>query len=326
VKKKPSQARLGGGASANAASSFDRRQRAVVKIHYFNHTGGSGGGLKAHAKYVARDAAARDDAPTPETKDAKDTEVKEAPRAHAAYLDRGRTSVFYDAENHAVDGRDRAEAWAKSDRRHFRVILSTEEGGQLKDLPSYTRQVMARAGASLGATLSWIAVDHHDTDNPHTHIIIRGRRANGQDLVIPKEFIKHGFRSVARDVATEWLGQRSPDDDRRELDREIRRHAPTRLDTMVEAQATKGRVRTADLNAPNGDAALTQALKARVHELERLGLVQRETNGLFRLDDNFRERLRAMEFHIDVRKRVVLERAAQGKARAQSRLKGLLDR
>ncbi len=40
---------------------FDARQRAVVKIHYFNHGGGGGAALKAHARYVARDAAGRDD-------------------------------------------------------------------------------------------------------------------------------------------------------------------------------------------------------------------------------------------------------------------------
>ena len=52
---------------------------------------------------------------------------------------------------------------------------------------------MARAGAAIGTKLQWIAVDHHDTDNPHTHIIIRGRRANGQDLVVQRfkdEFVK----------------------------------------------------------------------------------------------------------------------------------------
>jgi len=30
---------------------------------------------------------------------------------------------------------------------------------------------------------------------------LRGRRANGQDLVIPKDVIRHGFRNIARDVA-----------------------------------------------------------------------------------------------------------------------------
>jgi type IV secretory pathway VirD2 relaxase len=100
---------------------------------------------------------------------------------------------------------------------------------------------MARAGAAIGTPLQWIAVDQHDTDNPHTHIIIRGRRANGQDLLIQKDFVKHGFRDVARDAATEWVGPRSPADEHLALDREVFNHAPTRLDRMIEAQLTEGR-------------------------------------------------------------------------------------
>jgi hypothetical protein len=46
---------------AHAAMSFDNRQRAIVKVHYFNHAAGGGAALKAHARYVARDAATRDD-------------------------------------------------------------------------------------------------------------------------------------------------------------------------------------------------------------------------------------------------------------------------
>jgi type IV secretory pathway VirD2 relaxase len=323
-------------AGATSMGEFDRRQRAVVKIHYFNHANGGGAGLKAHAKYVARDAATRDDLRgEPSVSEADDVEAKESKqerqdkaRAHAAYLNRQGASVFYDDRTDGVDGAARAEDWAKADIRHFRLILSAEEGARLRDLPSYTRQVMARAGAALGTTLSWVAVDHHDTDNPHTHIIIRGRRANGQDLVMPKELIKHGFRSIARDVATEWLGRRTPEDERRALDREVRRHAPTRLDRMIEAQASpEGRVKVAELAAPNNNAALTQALKSRMRELERLGLAERAEHGVFRLAGDFRDRLRAMELHIDIRKRVVHDRTMQQRAQDLSQLrKGPLDR
>ena len=40
----------------------------------------------------------------------------------------------------------------------------------------------------LETRLDWVAVDHWDTDNPHTHIVLRGHAGNGrgkdQDLVI----------------------------------------------------------------------------------------------------------------------------------------------
>lgn len=63
-----------------------------------------------------------------------------------------------------------------------------------------------------------------------------GRRANGQDLIRPKDFVRHAFRDIARDVATEWLGPRSREDERLALEAEINRHAPTRLDRIIASQ------------------------------------------------------------------------------------------
>ncbi|MDX2275426.1 MAG: hypothetical protein NW206_08245 [Hyphomonadaceae bacterium] len=328
LKRRPTKA----ADSANGGErggSFDRRQRAVVKTHYFNHAGKGAAGLKAHAQYVERDAARRDP-----------QEIDEAPRRddetpakqHAQYLDRQGRGRFYDAGSDHVDGSGRVEGWAKSDRRHFRVILSAEEGAALPDLKAYTRQVMARAEAALGTKLSWVAVDHHDTDNPHTHLIIRGRRANGQDLVLPKDLIKHGLRNIARDVATEWLGERTPAQERLALEREVRRHAPTRLDRLLEGQArSDGTLRLANVEAPNKNPDLTQALKNRVRELQRMGLGSEVSRGVFALTPDWHDRLKAMELHLDIRKRVVRERVERLVARSAQQLthqikKGLLDR
>ncbi|WP_135210340.1 relaxase/mobilization nuclease domain-containing protein [Vitreimonas flagellata] len=317
----------------SGSAAFDARQRAVAKIHYFSHAGGGAAALKAHGKYVARDAAARDGPSSTLEADesASDTEKKPSVvRTHADYLERGgERGAFYDANQDAVDGGARLEAWAQSDRRHFRIILSAEEAQRLQDLPGYTREVMARAGAALDTKLSWVAVDHHDTDNAHTHIIVRGRRANGQDLVLPRDFIKHGFRGIARDVATEWLGNRTPEHERMALDRDARRHGPTRLDRMIEAQAPDQKVRVAEICAPNDDPHLTRALKARVQELERMGLAKPVGRGVFQFTPDWRDRLNAMELHLDIRKRVMRERVERGLAQHQAVReirKGLLDR
>lgn len=321
-KRTPLRRRFGAGGDGHGPQpslSFDQRQRAVVKVHYFNHAAGGGAALKAHARYVARDAAARDGpsegvSSNDHTRDgqpAPEHDAQGRAKAHAAYLarDGAASSVFYDARADEVDGAARAEAWARSDRRHFRIILSAEEGARLQDLPSYTREVMARAEAVLGTKLQWVAVDHHDTDNPHTHIIVRGRRANGQDLVLPKDFIKHGFRGLARDVATEWLGPRTAAEERLALEREVIRHAPTRLDRMIAAQLPEDlTVRLSRLQAPDGDPTMTQALKARARELERMGLAREVNRNTLAFEPNWRDQLKAMELHLDIRKRVVLER------------------
>lgn len=323
-KRTPLRRHFGAGRDGHGAQSmsFDQRQRAVVKVHYFNHAAGGGAALKAHARYVARDAAARDgpsegvssnDHPR-DGQPAPEHDAQARAKAHAAYLarDGAANSVFYDARADGVDGATRAEAWAGSDRRHFRIILSAEEGARLQDLPSYTREVMARAEAVLGTKLAWVAVDHHDTDNPHTHIIVRGRRANGQDLVLPKDFIKHGFRGLARDVATEWQGPRTAADERLALEREVIRHAPTRLDRMIAAQLPEDlTVRLSRLQAPDGDPTMTQALKERARELERMGLAREVNRNTLTFEPNWRDRLQAMELHLDIRKRIVQERTLQ---------------
>jgi type IV secretory pathway VirD2 relaxase len=317
---------------AHAAMTFDSRQRAIVKVHYFNHAGGGGAALKAHARYVARDAATRDDPSAAHVPAEENPEAREAKaRAHAHYLSRegqAERTVFYDVYGDGVDGAARAEAWARTDKRHFRIILSAEDSGRLHDLPAYTRQVMARAEAALGTKLQWIAADHHDTANPHTHLIIRGRRANGQDLVIPKDFIKYGFSGIARDVATEWLGPRSPADERRALDREVIRHAPTRLDRMIAQQLPEDRtIRVASLEAANGDPSTTRALKERARELQRMGLAVEVKRNVLAFRADWREALNAMELHLDIRKRLIHERAhSLGMQKPIENLRGLLGR
>jgi type IV secretory pathway VirD2 relaxase len=312
---------FGDGVGAGAYA-FDPRQRAVVKIHYFGHGGGGGGALQAHARYVAREAAAQDNERALDTEPGADAKEAHA-RAHTAYLARdgaAEASLFYDAGGDGVDGAGKAAAWAKADRRHFRIILAPENGAAIGDLKGYTREVMQRAEAALGTRLEWVAVNHHDTDNPHTHIILRGKTRDGRDLVIPREFVKHGFREAARDIATDLLGNRTRDDERRALDRETRAHRPTRLDGMIAGQiGPDGQVRVADLAAANGDPNVTNALKARARELERLGLASEVKRNVLSFRSDWRERLGAMEMHLDIRKRLVNERTVQRGAEAQAR-------
>lgn len=298
----------------------DLRQQAVVKVHYFNHAGGAGGGLASHAVYVSRDGAAR-------LEDARAAEPAPAAERHADYLTRDGAAgrdLFYSADKDRIDGRAMAADWADADRRHFRIVLTAEEGGALKDLPGFTREVMARTEAALGKPLAWLAIDHWDTDNPHTHIILRGRDRLGRDVILPKDFVRHGLRGIARDVATERLGARTSDQAREALDRETRRHAPTRLDRMIADQLPKdGVVKVADLTAPNADPALSQALKARAKELERLGLAKPIRRNVLAFAADWQARLKAMELHLDVAKRMAQARQVKGMEKLLGLAKGV---
>jgi hypothetical protein len=55
----------------------------------------------------------------------------------------------------------------------FRFIVAAEDGKQLADLRSFTRDLMRQTEGDLGTRLDWIAVDHSTPVNPHSHVIIR---------------------------------------------------------------------------------------------------------------------------------------------------------
>jgi hypothetical protein len=289
--------------------AYDPRQRAVVKVHYFSHGGAGAGALRAHVRYVARDAAVRGRGLAQEQQNEAEAE-RDAGGKRDRPREKGRElSVFYDAFETGVDGAGRSAAWAREDRRHFRLILSAENGARMRDLQAYTRDVMERAERALGMRLDWIAVDHWDTDNPHTHIILRGRTPDGRDLVIPRQFVSHGFRSAARDAATERLGPRGRDDARRALERDALVHGPSRLDGMIAGQLDEERrVRLARLQAPDRSPEMENALKARAQELKRMGLAVEVERNIFQFEPGWRDALKAMELHLDIRKSLMRAR------------------
>jgi hypothetical protein len=140
--------------------------------------------------------------------------------------------------------------------------------------------------------------------------VLRGVRDDGRDLVIPKEFVQHGFRNAAREAATGRLGPRTGDDERQALQREAVTHGPTRLDTLIAGQLDQNRqVRIAELRAPNGSPDMTDALKARARELKNLGLAHEVRRNVLSFEPGWRDALKAMELHLDIRKSLMQARA-----------------
>ncbi len=187
----------------------------------------------------------------------------------------------------------------------------------LGDLPGYTREVMARAEAKLGNSLRWVAVNYRDTDNPHTHIVLCGGDGDSRRLTLPDQFIKHCFREISRDVASERLGPRTPNDERRSLERDVRAYRVTRLDRMIaERLDDTGRARIADLASGVDDPSLSQALKARAQTLARLGLAEPVGRGALTFAPHWQNRLNGLEAHIDICRQLFKDRAG---ARAPGR-------
>jgi type IV secretory pathway VirD2 relaxase len=164
-----------------------------------------------------------------------------AVNAHLRYLERdgvtkdGAKGQVYSAERDVEDGRAFLER-GRDDRHQFRFIVSAEEGVELSDLRTTTRDLMQQMEADLGTKLDWIAVDHHNTGHPHTHILLRGLTEDGKTLNIAGDYIAYGIRERASEIVTRELGRQSELEVTKQLEREVTADRFTGLDRMLMAE------------------------------------------------------------------------------------------
>lgn len=216
--------------------------------------------------------------------------------AHLRYLQRdgvtreGEQGRFYSTFSDDADGKSFL-ARGEGDRHQFRFIVSPEDGASLETLRSFTRELMARMEQDLGTTLDWVAVDHFDTGHPHTHVLLRGATEDGKTLNIAGDYIAHGIRGRASEIMTRWLGPQSELEVREQLAREVDAERLTKLDRDILSQSEGPIV---DLGKPatwDGDGSYQQLLVARVRQLERMELAEREGPLAWRLTPDLEKTL-----------------------------------
>ena len=210
---------------------------------------------------------------------------------HVRYVERegageaGAEGQFFDKSSDAAD----APAFAQRcdpDRHHFRLIVNPEDGRDLPDLKAYARQFMQRVEKDMGTSVDWVAGAHFDTGRPHLHILMRGKRDDARDLVLPRDYVSHGLRGRAQELATEILGPRQEMSAHAERDLTADRF--TAMDRTLIGAASDGRLALAYVpETMRGDA-----LRRLVH-LETAGWVTREGSETWRLPCDLRERLQA---------------------------------
>ncbi len=186
------------------------------------------------------------------------------------------------------------EERGRGDRHQFRFIVSPEDAQQLGDLRGYTRHLMTRMEGDLGSSLDWVAVDHWNTDNPHTHIVLRGRDQTGHDLIIARDYIAHGMRLRASELATEWLGPRTEREIREGLLREVNQERWTSLDRGLQQQAHQSREGVVDLTAGDATRQPRTLLIGRLQLLTAMGLAEPDGINRWRLRPDIEPTLRAM--------------------------------
>jgi len=227
--------------------------------------------------------------------------------AHLRYLERdgvtrdGDKGQVYSADKDIADGPAFLDR-GREDRHQFRFIVSAEEGVELSNLRSTTRDLMTTMEADLGTKLDWIAVDHHNTGHPHTHILMRGVTDDGKMLNIAGDYIAHGVRERASEIVTLELGRRTEQEVSQQLEREVDAERFTRLDRML--IASQERNEFSDLR-PDKDMLETARqnralLIDRARKLERMGLATEHTPGVWTISARAEPMLRELGTRGDI--------------------------
>ncbi len=259
-------------------------RRVTIKTLLVNQRQASPRSFAKHLRYIERDGAGRDGEPG---------------RTYGPQADEADLDAFKER--------------CQDDRHHFRFIVSPEDGAELDDLQTYTRHLMNRMEADLGTRLEWVAVDHWNTDNPHTHLILRGRDDTGKDLIIAGDYITDGFRHRAAELATEWLGPRTELEIQRTLQREVEQERWTSLDrTLQRETGDDGRVRVGRFNEPKLQRQRL-LLIGRLQRLQRLGLADEVQPDTWAVHADAEKTLRALGERGDIIR--TMQRAMSGQPR-----------
>ena len=170
----------GHAAAQLAGRGLDQRaRRVVIKTRLVNLRRASARSTQKHLRYIERDGVTREG---------------------------GRGQLYGPQTDNADAGA--FERRSEGDRHQFRFILSADDALELGDLKAFVRDHMRQVQRDLGTKLDWVAVDHWDTDNPHTHLVLRGKDDRGADLVIARNYIAE--RSEERRVGKECRSRWSP--------------------------------------------------------------------------------------------------------------------
>ena len=270
-------ARIGRGAGVAATLSGGdpraglRGRRVVIKVSAPRLAGKGLAAARAHLRYVQRDGVMRDGSP----------------------------GQLYGADTDRADGRaflDRAQEGG--DVRQFRFIVSAEDGAEYDDLKPLTRRLMQQVEVDLGTRLDWVAVDHHNTGHPHTHILVRGRDDQGHDLIIAKDYLTRGLRERAQYLVSLDLGPVTDLEIAARLSRETLQERLTSLDRgLLAAVDEEGLV-----SPRHGDPLQYAARAGRLQALARLGLAREVAPTTWRLDAGLEATLRTLGERGDVQK------------------------
>jgi len=227
--------------------------------------------------------------------------------AHARYLSRpGAQQEFskglgFDAEREDVDLLTTVRGWERQDELLWRFIVSPEDADRL-NLREHVRGLVGQMERDLGTKLEWVAIDHHNTDDAHVHLLVRGVRDDGRPLEINRDYLRSGLRVRSQELATKELGPRLEPEMLRSRQRAVRREQWTEIDRVLQRKADQHCVVSYADFQPRNEGARIKAEQEidRLQFLSGLGLARRIDDYSWQLDEKHERELREKQRSNDV--------------------------
>lgn len=259
--------RIGRGASkGRLLASRDRLggfrgRRAVVKASLIRLGGKAGQAAQAHMRYIQRDGVTREGLP----------------------------GELYGPATDCASSDDFLKRTA-GDRHQFRFIVSAEDGAEYPDLKLYVRRLMTQVEQDLDTKLDWVAVDHFNTERPHTHIVLRGIDDRGDNLIIAREYISHGLRERASELVTLDLGPRTDHEIEARLRHDVDQERLTAIDRRLLRRMDADRI----VSPADNDPFQQSVAAGRLRKLKAMELAEDIGGGRYQLVDGMEDTLRRM--------------------------------
>jgi len=234
---------------------------------------------------------------------------------HARYLARqsaqreAERGQGFDAGREGLEMAAVVREWERSDELMWSFIVSPEDAERV-DLRTHVREVVAGMERDLDTRLEWVAIDHHNTDDAHVHLLIRGVRDDGRALTLDRDYVRRGIRELSQEILERELGPRSEREVLLARERVIEREQWTEIDRVLERRAGLDRVVSYEGFQPYSEGARVRAEQEieRLQYLEKLGLARRVDERSWELAPEHEAELRRRQRERDIIKTRARER------------------
>jgi type IV secretory pathway VirD2 relaxase len=230
---------------------------------------------------------------------------KKANALHLSYIERegvekdGSKGHLYGSDSNFNQEHFKREI--EGEKHQFRFIVSPEDAHQI-ELTDYTRELMKAIEHDLETKLEWAAVNHYNTDNPHTHIVVRGLDDADKELRISKNFMSHGFRHRACELMNNELGLRTDKEIQQQKMSEVSQERFTQLDrTILRVANEEGKIFTSKVLIKEADKPV---ILGRLEKLQQFGLAEQINHSDWHLMEGWEQVLQKMQMRGDIIKTI----------------------